>query len=154
MKLANQRASKKVFLETLLNQVQKMIVYVTCVGDPHLSDFFAHHFREKLNHEGLLELVHTVWLVLVVRDAFLKKFEHRYWEEILPGRIAVLRLRGSKGNLDIFCVYLSATCEDERLHGLQRIAAAVRPTQTVCSILFGDFNFTDKPEIHAWGALK
>ena len=47
-------------------------------------------------------------VALWIKEDFLAKFnrlETKDWEELVPGRAAVLRLNGSNGSLDIFVVY-------------------------------------------------
>ena len=48
---------------------------------------------------------------IILNQEFLKKFDtinNAEWLEILPGYVAVLRLRGPLGSLDIFCCYFPA----------------------------------------------
>ena len=56
---------------------------------------------------------------LIVQKSFINQFKERSWEEIEAGRIAVLRLRGGKGGLDLWVCYFSATSTEERVSSIQ-----------------------------------
>ena len=45
-------------------------------------------------------------LALGVSSKFLHQFEHISWIEVEIGRVGKLELRGSRGSLDLHCVYL------------------------------------------------
>ena len=53
---------------------------------------------------------------LILKNDFLQNFnpidDGTDWEEIVPGRIAKLRRRGTKGALDIITVYMDAQEEE------------------------------------------
>ena len=79
---------------------------------------------------------------LIVQKSFINQFKERSWEEIEAGRIAVLRLRGGKGGLDLWVCYLSATSTEERVSSIQTMSLYISPRAEVTSFVFGDYNFT------------
>ncbi len=91
---------------------------------------------------------------LLLRDEFLSQFDpDPEWEEPVPGRAAVLKLRGDKGALDIWTLYFATgnkglvhanTREEEemqvrrqRQHMRQQVTAHLRVKTQVLSILWG-----------------
>ena len=99
---------------------------------------------------------------VVVSKRFLSRFQaaEPAWEVIVPGRAAVLRLRGAEGRLDLFVLYfptgkvgevevqdaavqadLQATIRQQRLEMRSRVAAAMAPQASALSVLMGDFNW-------------
>ena len=81
-------------------------------------------------------------LALITRNDFLSKFCTRSWEEIVKGKVVVLRLRGDAGALDIWCVYLPASCVKERTQCIHQIARGMQSAEKCLSVVAGDFNFT------------
>ena len=100
---------------------------------------------------------------ITVQNKFLEQFDaaRTRWDIIIPGRAAVLRLRGTSGHLDIFAVYFPTgpivLDEDIALQNLDGtlpssnfglrmimrriLARAILPAHEVLSILAGDFNW-------------
>ena len=89
---------------------------------------------------------HQGGICLWVKDIFLNKFRESKWEVLEPGRIAVLRLRGDEGELDIFAVYLSTDSSVARQNSIKTIHRSTRSKDKALSILVGDFNFVEFPE--------
>ena len=63
------------------------------------------------------------------------------WEELVPGRLAKLSLRGDKGRLDVFVAYLSAQDGGERMDQVSLLLASISPPEKAASWIAGDFNF-------------
>jgi len=87
---------------------------------------------------------------LILHRDFLKKFvtidPGRDWVEVIPGRVAILKLRGSQGALDIVCAYLptgDATCAAHRKNAIIDIGSHIRPRDEVLTVMAGDFNFVE-----------
>ncbi len=52
---------------------------------------------------------HTMGGVCIwIQDTFLSNFQEYCWEIVEEGRVAVLRLRGDQGEVDIVALYFSA----------------------------------------------
>ena len=106
---------------------------------------------------------------ITVRNDFLRRFEPEpKFSIIMPGRAAVLRMRGSQqGNLDIFVMYFQTGSEvkDHDIHdaGLEhlghtpsfvelrdalrrRLARHIAPRSATLSFLGGDFNYVADPD--------
>ena len=79
---------------------------------------------------------------LWAKESFLAKFPSCAWEELEEGRVAVLRLGGPSGKLDVFCVYLDTHSPSNRQNSLRAINNAVSPKEHLLSIVVGDFNYT------------
>ena len=101
---------------------------------------------------------------LILRNSFLQRFHQPscQWEEIVPGRAAVLRLRGPSGSLDLWAVYFATGIAAElhpqdnappalvstlrqRRHMRLRIAGAASPPGRVLTVIAGDFNWVTDP---------
>jgi hypothetical protein len=101
---------------------------------------------------------------IIVKKAFLMNFvaELTSWEEIVPGRAAVLRLRGPQGALDLHAVYFATgtpsliapqtpvetatvPIHEQRQDMRTAVAAACCPSEEVLSIISGDFNWVAEP---------
>ena len=85
---------------------------------------------------------------LLVKEQFLLNFNavtDDSWEEVEPGRAAVLRLRGPQGALDIFVLYhhtgASTQAKSSRSSTRAFLSTAIQPQAEVLSILMGDFNY-------------
>ena len=83
-----------------------------------------------------------------VQNSLLEKFDapdDNNWLEIIPGRVARLRLQGPAGALDIYVVYLQVGGEQEdkraRKQAIRAIAAVLAPREQALSIMVGDWNF-------------
>ena len=111
---------------------------------------------------------HQAGVGLLTEQAFLDKFNpvdpsnSDDWEEVDAGRVAVLRLRGPSGGVDIFVLYV-ATGEDagvSRASAIQKISAVVQERTETLSIIMGDFNYVpserDRINKHngEWTGLK
>ena len=77
----------------------------------------------------------------IFKKSFLEQFTTLMVQVLLPGRLAVARLCGPRGFLDIFNVHLNHENPQRRRQDLQTIAGAVAPPEEVHSILAGDWNF-------------
>ena len=103
-------------------------------GDQGTTSFWSHNRTAR-----------TAGVALLVRTAFLQQFfpitEHS-WQELIPGRAAVLRLDGPQGSLDLFTVYMHTGRQTEaRAQVTRALATAMRPQSQVLSIMMGDWNF-------------
>ncbi len=92
----------------------------------------------------------TAGVGLLVKDDFLSSFnpvKAHDWEDVEDGRAAVLRLRGPRGCLDVFVLYMDtgSTGTKGRRATMARLAAAMQPPDRALTILVGDFNFASKP---------
>ena len=68
-------------------------------------------------------------------------------EEIVPGRIVALRLRGEAWGLDIFSVHLvPALTPDQYIQQLSSVKAAIKPYSEAHSVLARDWNFDHEEE--------
>ena len=64
----------------------------------------------------------------------------------MVGRVAVLRLCGIYGNLDICVCYFDARCSTQRQQAATQMAAYVQNPLKSLSMIMGDFNFVEKNE--------
>lgn len=95
----------------------------------------------------------TAGVGIILRRDFLHLFNpinpDSDWVEIEPGRVAVLRLSGSNGALDIFCVYL-ATGEGDlapvRVASIIKMGDHIRPRSKVLTVITGDFYFVEQKQ--------
>ena len=106
----------------------------TWTGDRGTTSFWSHNSTAR-----------TAGVALLVRTSFLQQFlpitEHS-WQEILPGRAAVLRLDGPQGSLDLYTIYMHTGRQTEaRTQVARSLAAAMRPQSEVLSVMMGDWNF-------------
>ena len=84
----------------------------------------------------------TAGIGIIVSNSFLGKFQSEpVWDQVIPGRIAILRLRGSVGSLDLAVCYLDASSSSERIAACNTLAQHLKPSCEVLTMLFGDFNF-------------
>lgn len=104
---------------------------------------------------------------LIVRNSFLDKFgaARPRWEVLVPGRAAVLRLRGPQGGLDLYTLYFATGSDaevvprgavasaagavppaDQRRAMRLAIARAMAPQSEVLSVLMGDWNWAPRAE--------
>ena len=93
----------------------------------------------------------TAGIGIVLKRSFLAKFHpvdrQRDWLEIVPGYVAVLRLNGPSGSLDVFCCYFptgQSASSQNRTDAMAEVARYVRPQAEALSIMAGDFNFVEK----------
>ena len=81
---------------------------------------------------------------IIVSEQFLSKFQKDVsWEEVVPGRVGILRLRGSSGSLDLAVCYLDAGNPAERISACRRLSDSLRSSSEALSLAFGDFNFVE-----------
>ena len=86
---------------------------------------------------------------IILKQSFLDKFatvQKGDFQELEPGRVARLRLRGPEGHLDIWTIYLTTgegTTADLRArnHSHSIIRANLAPRDRVLSLLSGDWNY-------------
>ena len=100
----------------------------------------------------------------MVQVKFLVQFREPYWEVLSPGRLAVLRLRGPRGGLNIVTCYLPSgtvrtiaadrasymesedqpepdnSIREQRLDLMGKMTATLQPAEAL-TVLTGDFNF-------------
>ena len=76
---------------------------------------------------------------MAVKTQFLKNFnpvKEKDWEEIEPGRMARLSLRGPKGGLDLYAIYFptGTLAEEQTLKKVLklRLQKEVRPQKVQC----------------------
>ena len=88
--------------------------------------------------------------MICARKEFLRNFnpvQQSDWIEIVPGRVACLRLSGKMGALHIFVAYLSAGSDTskkaERLEQLDLLGEVVAGKDEELTIIAGDFNFVE-----------
>ena len=92
---------------------------------------------------------HRAGVGIIVKKAFLMMFNEirkEDWEEVQPGRIAILHLKGEHGKLDIVVVYMP-TGEDakaERKVSISKLSNKMQPHNEILTIMAGDFNFVTK----------
>ena len=104
---------------------------------------------------------------LIVKRQFLELFNpvdmDTDWVQIEPGRVAVLRLNGKHGSMDIFCTYLATGDSDSaqlRVASIKNIGNHIRPRGKALSIITGDFNFVEQnrdrwsTEAGAWSGWR
>ncbi|CAK0831798.1 unnamed protein product [Prorocentrum cordatum] len=91
---------------------------------------------------------HQAGVGVLIRHSFLLNFNpcsEEDWVEIVPGRVAVLRLRSPHGALDIVSVYLSTGpsqgAPQERPECFRRMSQHLRPADKVLTVVACDFNF-------------
>ena len=84
-------------------------------------------------------------IAVAVKHSFLERFnpvDDASWEEIEPGRVARLKLRGPNGALDIYaCYFPTGTSSEEQEHKrqlVQKLKRSVAPRDAVLSVLMGD----------------
>ena len=70
-------------------------------------------------------------------------FNSHTWQEIILGRIAVLRLSGFVGSRDLWNAHLPASEEVGRLDAIRTIAKHLRKQNKTLSLVVGDWNFTE-----------
>ena len=84
---------------------------------------------------------------IILTKRFLNRFDHGVdWQVVCPGRIGILRLRGSCGSLDLCVCYLDSGNVQERSAACAQLAAQMMSSSKVLSIVFGDFNFVESAE--------
>lgn len=110
-------------------------------------------------------------LALIIKDSFLQKFHEPQWEILVPGRLAVLRLRGPRGGLNLLpCYFPTGTRQvipaefgggsrdppvpsrdqevtdpsirEQRLEMMRIARQHIQPHEAL-SVLAGDFNFVE-----------
>ena len=96
---------------------------------------------------------HEAGVGLLISDDFLRKFNpgvDEDWTEIIPGRIARLRLNGPLGSLDIYTAYLKAgsnqDARQERQVAARLLAHSMAPQKDRLSLVLGDFNYVTASE--------
>ena len=89
---------------------------------------------------------HQAGVGMLISHEFLEHFNPvapQDWVEIVPGRVAMLRLRGPEGALDLVAVYLltgpQTTAEKRTM--MSRLAQFIEDPHQVLMVLAGDFNF-------------
>ena len=104
---------------------------------------------------------------IVIKKSFLQQFAivPPRWVQLVPGRAAVLQLRGTGGALDLHVVYFAtgepgmvqprgmdvpgnvdAAVREQRRSMRSILAAAMSPRADVLSMVMGDFNWVTRPE--------
>lgn len=83
-------------------------------------------------------------VAIIVKKAFMDQFVTVQPNEVERGRVLQVSFRGDFGSLDVISTYLSTgdNAKEERAIQLRRTAHACAPAARVCTILAGDFNFT------------
>ena len=85
---------------------------------------------------------------LAVKETFLREFNpvlDSNWKILVAGRVGRLQLRGARGAMDLYVLYLPTGSEAtaERAQIMHTINEAVAPRSKVLSLLFGDFNYVE-----------
>ena len=94
---------------------------------------------------------HQAGVGLAIKNDFLQNFNPARdddWDEIEPGRVARLPLRGPNGSLDLYvCYFPTGTSTEEQAHKtalINKLQAVIRSHHNTLSILMGDWNFVMK----------
>ena len=84
---------------------------------------------------------------LLVSERFLQLFDDDpVLQDIVPGRVALLPLRGPHGALDLVVWYApTGNARGARDDLRARVAAYLRPAAQVCTVIAGDFNHVARP---------
>jgi len=92
----------------------------------------------------------TAGIGIILHHNFLRNFlpvdTGRDWEEVIPGRVAILHLRGSQGALDIACVYFptgDSYAAHERRNAIVKLGRRIADHSRVLTCIAGDFNFVE-----------
>jgi len=98
--------------------------------------FWAHNSAQE---DGLALWAHT---------SFLEQFnpvQEDDWEIIMPGRVAILRLNGALGSLDLVAVYLKTgdgkAERDARRRAIHLLSLKLRTPDQALTVMAGDWNF-------------
>ena len=93
---------------------------------------------------------HQGGVAITLLTSFLQTFDEiqdEDWEEAIPGRLAVLHLRRSRGRLALVTAYLpSGRCEADRKQVRLRLRAMMQRRPDVLRIVMGDCNYVTKSE--------
>lgn len=93
---------------------------------------------------------HQAGVGLIVRKPFLQKFDpvrRDDWEEVIPGRLAALHLRGLQGNLSVVTAYFpSGLAQDARMAVRSQLREVLGRRPRSLWIILGDFNYVTKGE--------
>ena len=89
---------------------------------------------------------HQAGVGMLISHEFLEHFNPvapQDWVEVVPGRVAMLRLRGPEGALDLVTVYLPTGPQTtaEKRNMMSRLAQFIEDPHQVLTVLAGDFNF-------------
>ena len=84
---------------------------------------------------------------ILVNRAWLRRFfdppSPHSWQILEPSRLALLSLRGTHGNLDIFVVYASHSCPLSRKQTFVTLGQHLQPRHSCHTIVMGDFNYVE-----------
>lgn len=87
---------------------------------------------------------------ILVDERFLQQFDlpvSEQLEEVVPGRVGALRLRGPAGRLDLFVVYAATgDAKQERWDMRQQLSGALIPPHQALSVVAGDWNYAAMTE--------
>ena len=81
---------------------------------------------------------------LLVKESFLSNLNpctDDDWEQVEPGRVARLSLRGPQGSLDVWVLYLASGSKTARRSSMSSIAGKVKNRTGALSSCMGDWNF-------------
>ena len=91
---------------------------------------------------------HTGGVAVGVSKSFLARFgqgvpgQGAEWVEIAPGRVAILRLEGPRGRLDMVVLYLhTGNARKDRDSLRHQLLPHLRPPNEVLTLIIGDWNF-------------
>ena len=86
---------------------------------------------------------HQAGVGIFISEQFINQFDpHPEWQEISPGRMAILRLRGPQGALDLCVIYMHTGASRRDRDGLRgSLAPALRPSNQALTMVAGDFNY-------------
>jgi exonuclease III len=92
----------------------------------------------------------TAGVGIILNNKFLERFDaitkEDNWIEIVPGYVAILKLKGPEGSLDIVCCYFPTGDKsdvDRRKDVAHTISQHIAPQSEVCTVMSGDFNFVE-----------
>ena len=88
----------------------------------------------------------TAGVGIAVSNNFLKRFNEWIWEDILPGYVATLLLKGDEGILQIMCIYAPSSSSADREATWHRLHPYILPTGEALCIFAGDFNSVEEKE--------
>ena len=125
-----------------------------CISEAHSNEGKTTSYRKAMGHSAWWSHGSNAvgGVGILVRDSFLARFkevQEEDWLEIIPGRVARIRLSGAEGQLDIYSVYMetgaSVIAKRCRQKGAQTIANHMAPRSQRLSLITGDFNFVTHP---------
>ena len=113
--------------------------------ETHLSIRSLHALRKFAQRAGCFVFGYagsqqSGGVAVLVRQAFLEdNFSHCTWEELVPGRLGVLRCSGERGCASFFNAHFFPTTDEARRDAIDTFRRHIRMDE--CVVAAGDFNF-------------